>query len=72
MHSSPSLSSLNPVTMEQPRRLGRALSLRIRQHEEEAAAHLTSSISLTFMKGLASLVLNRIPVRPSDETAGCQ
>ena len=64
------LGGLHPVAVEQLRRLGRALSLRTGQREEQATAHLTSRISLTLMKGLASLVLNRIPDHPSDETAG--
>lgn len=43
-----------------------------RAAREEDAAHLTSRISMTLMKGLASLVLNRTPDHPSDETAGFQ
>ena len=59
-----SLGGLHPVAVEQLRRLGRTLSLCTEQQEKEAAAHLTSRISLTLMKGLASLVLNRIPDPP--------
>ena len=54
------------------RRLLRALSLRTRQWEEEATADLTSRISLTLMKRLASLVLNRITDHPLDKTASFQ
>ena len=65
-----SLGGLHNVMVDQVRRLGRALALHTGQDEGQTTSHLISRVSLTLVKGLSSLILNRIPNLPSPETSG--
>ena len=58
--------------VDQVRRLGRALALHTGQDESVTTSHLVSRVSLTLAKGLASMLVNRIPRHPSPETSGSQ
>ena len=55
-----SLGGLHPTAVEQLRRLARGVSMKTGEEEGTALNHLLSRVSLTLMKGLSSMVLNRI------------
>ena len=54
-----SLGGLHPTAVEQLRRLARGVAMKTGEEEGTALNHLLSRVSLTLMKGLASMVLNR-------------
>ena len=55
-----SLGGLHPTAVEQLRRLARGVAMKTGEEEGTALNHLLSRVSLTLMKGLSSMVLNRI------------
>ena len=54
------------------RPLRRAVALYTGQDEGVTTPHLVSRVSLTLVKGLASMLVNRIPRHPCPETSGSQ
>ena len=54
-----SLGGLHPTAVDQLRRLARGVSMKTGEEEGTAFNHLLGRVSLTLMKGLCSLVLNR-------------
>ena len=54
-----SLGGLHPTAVEQLRRLARGVAMKTGEEEGTALNHLLSRVSLTLMKGLSSMVLNR-------------
>ena len=67
-----SLGGLHPTMVDQVRRLGRALALHTGQDESVTTSHLVSRVSLTLAKGLAAMVVNRIPRQPSALISGVE
>ena len=67
-----SLGGLHHTMVDQLRRLGRAVALHTGQDEGITTSHLASRVSLTLAKGLASMLVNRIPRHPNPETSGIQ
>jgi hypothetical protein len=54
-----SLGGLHPTAVDQLRRLARGVSVKTGEEEGAAFNHLLSRVSMTLMKGLCSMVLNR-------------
>ena len=67
-----SLGGLHHTMVDQLRRLGRAVALHTGQDEGITTSHLASRVSLTLAKGLASMLVNRIPRHPNPETSGIE
>ena len=67
-----SLGGLHHTMVDQLRRLGRAVALHTGQDEGITTSNLASRVSLTLAKGLASMLVNRIPRHPNPETSGIE
>ena len=60
-----SLGGWHKVALEQFRKLGSALARHTAQDEGEKTGHLVKRASILLQKGLAAMVLNRIPGHPN-------
>ena len=54
-----SLGGLHPTAVDQLRRLARGVAMKTGELEGTTFGHLLSKVSMTLMKGLSSMVLNR-------------
>ena len=59
-----SLGGWHKVALEQFRKLGSALARHTGQDEGEKTGHLVKRASILLQKGLAAMVMNRIPIHP--------
>ena len=62
---------LAQVAQEQIKKLAACLARHTGQDEGEATSHLFSRCALLLQRGLAALLLNRIPTHASPEIDGC-
>ena len=65
-----SLGGWHRIAVEQIKKLGSALARHTGQEEGEAISHLFSRCSLLLQRGLAALLLNRVPNHPAAELDG--
>ena len=54
-----SLGGLHPTAVDQLRRLARGVSMKTGEPESTAFNNILSKVSMTLMKGLSALILNR-------------
>ena len=66
-----SFGGWHQVAQEQIKKLSACLARHTGQDEGEATSHLFSRCALLLQRGLAALLLNRIPTHASPEIDGC-
>ena len=65
-----SLGGWHKVALEQFSKLGSALARHTGQEEGEKIGHLVKRVAILLQRGLAGMVLNRIPGHPAAEIDG--